>query len=42
MKACYKEQNNEDAKNLKLQIKNLEEVIKIMMNGIKCMDEMLL
>ena len=42
MKACVKERNTEDTKNLKLQIKNLEEVVKIMTNGIKCMEEMLL
>lgn len=40
MKACDKEGKTEDIKNLKLQIKNLKEVVKIMANGIKCMDEM--
>lgn len=42
MKACVKECDTEDAKDLKLRIKNLEDVEKIMTAGIKCMDEMLL
>ena len=42
MKACVKECDTEDAKDLKLRIKNLEDVEKIMTAGIKCMDEILL